>query len=344
MTAQIHSSLIERVLIIGFGSIGERHLRIARSLLPNADIRILRHQPSGEVPSLANGALYLIEDAVAFSPQVAVISSPASFHLKFAGVLAKAGVHLLIEKPLSNSMAGIDQLLEDSHRQGIVLMVGYNLRFLSSLQYFRRVLVEEGIVGKVLSVRCEAGQYLPSWRPKGDYRECVSGSRELGGGVLLELSHELDYLRWIFGEVAWVKATLSKQSDLVIDVEDSAALTLGFEPQVNGWQLIGSLNLDFIRQDDTRGCVAIGEFGSLRWNGLTGEVSLYGAGAREWKTLFSCPNQRDESYISEWKHFFSCIDSKDTPLISGEDGRKVLQIIDAARSAATSKHQVLITK
>jgi len=231
------------------------------------------------------------------------------------------------------------KLLETCQKQGTVLLTGYNLRFLPSLQRFRDLL-DEGVVGKVLSVRCEIGQYLPSWRPDNDYRQGVSAERVLGGGALLELSHELDYLRWIFGEVDWVKATLSRQSRLEIDVEDTAHLTLGFTPRTDGHQLIGSVNLDFIRHDTKRLCVAIGESGSLRWDGLTGEVALYEAGAKEWRGLFSHPHQPDDSYMAEWENLIACVTEHKTPLITGEDGLKVLQIIEAARISAASDGRV----
>lgn len=343
MNIQASNPMIERVLIVGYGSIGQRHLRLARSLLPDANIQILRHQLSDQaLDPLANGVLYLIEDAVNFAPQIAVISSPAAFHLSSAQTLAEAGVHLFIEKPLASSLADVDKLLETCLVHRNVLMIGYNLRFLPSLQYFRRALIEEQIVGKVLLVRCEAGQYLPSWRPNSDYRQGVSANRELGGGVLLELSHELDYLRWIFGEVEWVKATLSQQSNLILNVEDSADLTLGFMPGSDGKGLIGSVNLDFIRHDTTRCCTAIGERGSLQWNGLTGEVSLYQAGAEGWRMLFSHPHQSDDSYIAEWEHFLDCVKTNRAPSITGVDGLKVLQMIEAARCAASYEHQILV--
>jgi predicted dehydrogenase len=331
--------LIKRILIVGLGSIGMRHLRLARELFPNADIRVLRHQAANEIPEFSNGCFSSIEEAIAFAPQIAVIASPAPFHIVTAQALAEVGVHLLIEKPLSVSLDGITQLLETCHKQGTVLLTGYNLRFLQSLQRFRDLL-GEGVIGKILLVRCEIGQYLPSWRPDSDYRQGVSARRELGGGALLELSHELDYLRWIFGEVDWVKATLSHQSSLEIDVEDTAHLTLGFVPTADGHQLIVAVNLDFIRHDTIRLCTAIGENGSLRWNGLTGGVALYGAGAKEWRELFSHPHQPDESYLAEWKNFIACVTEHQIPLITGEDGLKVLEIIEAARISATSGGQV----
>lgn len=333
--------LIDRVLIAGLGSIGKRHLRLARSLLPDADIRVLRHQVSDAIPEYANGSFSNMEEAIAFAPQIAVIANPATFHIATAQALARGGTHLLVEKPLSGSTEGVSQLLETCSRQGSILMTGYNLRFLPSLKRFHDLLAGRAI-GRVLSVRCEIGQYLPTWRPDADYRQGVSARSELGGGALLEISHELDYLRWIFGEVEWVKATLSRQSGLQIDVEDTAHLILGFMPEADGRQLIGTVNLDFIRHDTTRLCTAIGAIGSLRWNGLTGAVEQFGATEKEWCEVFRHQHQRDDSYLAEWQHFLGCINAENAPLITGEDGLKVLQIIDASRQASESGSQVQV--
>jgi predicted dehydrogenase len=335
--------LINRILIVGLGSIGKRHLRLARELFPNADIRVLRHRECVSIPEHATGCFSSLDQAIAFAPQLAVIASPSTLHMSAAQPLAHAGVHLLVEKPLSASLDGVPQLLETCLEQGLVLLTGYSLRFLPSLQRFRDLL-NKHLVGRVLSVRCEIGQYLPSWRPDADYRQGVSARLGLGGGALLELSHELDYLRWIFGEVDWIKATLSRQSSLEIDVEDSAHLVLGFAPGVDGHQLIGTVNMDFVRHDTTRLCAAIGDKGTLRWNGLTGVVEQFEVGAKEWRELFRHQHQRDESYLAEWQHFLGCISEQETPLITGDDGLKVLQIIDAARQASESGNQVQLPK
>ena len=327
--------MIDRILIVGLGSIGKRHLRLARALIPNADIRVLRHLATNEVPEYADGCFITIEEAVAFKPEVAVIASPASLHLATAQALAEAGVHLFIEKPLATSLSGIKYLIETCQKHNAILFTGYNLRFFSSLQQYRELLAA-GVIGKVLSVRCEVGQYLPSWRPENDYRLGVSAIRELGGGVLLELSHELDYLRWIFGEVEWIKATLSRQSDLEINVEDTAHLILGFVPALDGSQLLGIVNLDFIRHDTTRICTAIGKTGSLRWDGKTGGVKLYEIGTKEWQELYRSLEDREASYIAEWKNFLQSVLTHKTPAITGEDGLKVIEIIEAARESDLS--------
>ena len=314
-------------------------MRLARELMPHADIRVLRHRNNNDVNEYSNGSFTNLDDAISFKPQIAAIASPASFHITTSQALAELGVHLLIEKPLSDSLNGVSFLLETCKKKNLVLLTGYNLRFLPSLQRFRDLL-GESVIGNILSVRCEIGQYLPSWRPDTDYRTTVSARSELGGGALLELSHELDYLRWIFGEVEWVRATLSKQSELEINVEDSAHLTLGFQPNSDNRQLIAQVNIDLIRHDTARVCTAIGEKGSLSWNGLNGIVSLYPAGSNEWLELFSYLHHRDESYLAEWKNFMECVVQHKKPLVTGEDGLKVLKIIEAARRSDAAGGQV----
>lgn len=334
--------MIQRVLIAGFGSIGKRHLRIVRESLPSAQIFVLRHQPCEATPENADGCVSNLEEACAFAPQVAVIANPASHHRDTALALAAAGSHLLIEKPLSDSLDGIPSLLQRAHERHLTLQVGYNLRYLSSLQDFRTRILD-GAIGRVLSIRCEIGQYLPSWRPESDYRLGVSAQRVLGGGVLLELSHELDYLRWIFGDITWVNAWLGRLSDLEIDVEDTAHLTLGFNPDARACAPVAALSMDFVRHDTTRLCTAIGEQGSLRWNGLIGMVEVRQRGDTAWEPVYHHAHQRDDSYREQWRHFLQCVQTGDQPRVTGEDGHAVLRIVAAARqSAAAQGTRVLI--
>lgn len=332
---------VSRVLVVGLGSIGKLHLRLARELLPHADIRVLRRKEGTTLAEQANGVFSRMDQAIAFRPQIAVIANPAPFHLSAAHSLADAGVHLMVEKPLSIAAEGVQRLIDSCRLRELVLLTGYNLRFLPSLQRFRD-LIKQNVIGKVLSVRCEIGQYLPSWRPDVDYRQGVSARHDLGGGALLELSHEMDYLRWIFGEVDWVEACLSRQSRLEIDVEDTAHLMLGFTPDADSHRLIGTLSMDLLRHDTTRLCTAIGELGSLRWDGLTGAVELFEAGAKNWRELFRYQHQREDSYRAEWGNFLACIERKSKPLVSGEDGLKLMQIIDAVRQASEMGGRVVI--
>lgn len=335
--------MFSRILIVGLGSIGKRHKELVHQLFPKAEIEVLRLRYKSQTVDSDSELLTTIQDAKEFSPEIAVLCTPSTTHISLALEFAKSDAHLLIEKPISQSSAGVLELLEECASRNVVLMVGYNLRYLKSLREFRRH-VSEGLIGRPLSVRCEVGQYLPNWRPKKDYRKSVSARGELGGGVMLELSHEIDYLRWIFGEVDWVRATLLRQSELEIDVEDTVHLTIGFEKSIYGKQLIANLNMDFIRHDTTRSCIVIGDRGSLRWDGILGEVSIIQAGEEIWKTLFVNDNGIEETYVLEWQEFIDAIKEKRDPAVTGEDGLRVVEIIEAARLSYKSGIQTAVIK
>ena len=329
-------------MIVGLGSIAIRHLKIARTSLPDADTRVHRHQPCASAPDFSNGCVNNFDEARAFAPQVAVIANPAPYHLDTATCLAKSGIHLLVEKPLSDGIQGVKRLLQLCQDSKITLLVGYNLRFLPSLQQFKKY-CHSGIIGRICSVQCVVGQYLPSWRQNIDYRLTVSSRKKLGGGVLLELSHEIDYLRWIFGEIESVLAASDKLSDLEIDVEDTAHLLFYFKKDKNGKQIRASLNMDFIRHDAVRQCVAIGTKGTLRWNGLTGTVDAFKQNMGSWQKLFCHNSDRNDSYIAEWKHFLRCIIGEESPSVSGKDGLRVLEIIEASRRASIQKQEPVVS-
>lgn len=320
----------ERILVVGLGSIGRRHARLVRQAQPQARIAALRRAGQGDLQDgLVDQVFHSVTDALQqFAPRAAIIANPASLHLEVAMALAQAGVHLLIEKPLAPSQAGVADLVALCRRQNVVLAVGYNLRFSASLREFRNQLAH---VGMLCSVRAEVGQYLPGWRPGADYRTGVSASRALGGGALLELSHELDYLRWVFGDAAWVSSCMGRQGTLEIDVEDTVHLVLGLNRPQPAAPLMVRLDLDFVRHDTVRQCVAIGAAGSLRWNGVAGTVEFFAEGASTWQTVFSHTPVRDETYVLQWQHFLECVRTGTAPLVDGEAGLQVLRLADAAR-------------
>jgi predicted dehydrogenase len=312
-----------------------------RELIPTATIKFLRHKTADAQTSLSDGQFTTLKEALEFDPEIAVIANPAPFHLEAAKAFYEMGAHVFVEKPLAESTKGIFELINLVESRQSVLSVGYNLRFSPSLIKFRKLL-NENIIGKVISVRCEAGQFLPSWRPSARYQDGVSANSKLGGGVLMELSHEIDYLMWIFGQIDWVRATLSKQSELEIDVEDTAHLVLGFVSDTLTRQNIGSVDLDFVRHDVKRECVAIGETGSLRWNGITGVVELTNEGDLEPVTLYSHTPKKDETYIAEWRDFLACIETGQIPRVTVQEASNVLNVIEAIRNSAKSGIQTSV--
>ncbi len=324
-----------RVLMVGLGSIGRRHLLNLRAIQPNVRITLLRQQAKTRPDLPCEQVIYDWDQALAGQYDVAVIASPASQHIHAALALAQNKVHLFIEKPLSNKLEGVDGLIARCHQNNSVLMVGYTFRFYRPLQLLRQAILE-GRIGRVLSASAEAGQYLPDWRSDQDVRKSISGQSKLGGGVVLELSHEIDYLRWLVGEVQSVSAQMGHLSDLAIDVEDVAEITMRFH---NG--ALGHVHLDMIQRPSTRGCRIVGTEGQLTWNAQTNAVKCYSMSAGTWLDLHpEVPLDRNIMYLEEMRHFLECARDRHSPASGGEEGRRVLEIALAAKQSAQEQRVI----
>ncbi len=338
------SATAKKFLITGLGAIGRRHLGILRALDFEAEITVLRHRrgdngrgDSGEDPEGAT-VVHDLDAALERSIDAAIIAGPASGHVETALSLAAAGVHLLVEKPLSDRLLGARALLDICRDKGVVLQVGYCLRFLESQSAFHRALTD-AMVGRVVGVEAVVGQYLPDWRPGRDYRRTVSARRELGGGALLELSHEIDYLLWHLGAIVNVDARLSQRGNLDIDVEDTVDMKLAFNSGARG-----SLHMDMVSRPPRRFCRVEGEKGVLFWDGIGGQTRYYrsGEGADEGEgTILAVDGEGgNEMYERQLVHFLGCIDHGGAPLVGGEDGVNVLEVVEAARRSADTGRPV----
>ncbi len=334
---------VSTVLVVGLGSIGRRHIGIINNIFPKINIVLLRHKECNneECESLSiSQCVTTLSDAISAKPQAAIIANPATKHVEIAKELAANGINILVEKPISTNSRNAQELVEICKKNNTILMVAYNLRFLPSLIYFKQC-IQSDLIGQLFSVRSEIGQYLPSWRPGFDYRHSVSAKKSLGGGVLLELSHEIDYLRWVFGPIIWVKSHTSKQSDLEIDVNDSASIILAFKGGKDK-EVVASLNMDFIRHDTTRKCYAIGENGTLFWDGVTGKVKLFSDTDNHWVEIFESSPERDYTYSEEIKSFFKSVESGLPPTITGIDGVETVLAVEAIEQSSLTNSKVLL--
>jgi predicted dehydrogenase len=331
----------EKYLIVSLGSIGRRHLSNLRRLRPDSHIGVLRlnSRPSSEhEPGGADVQFTSIEDAVAFRPLGAVIASPASSHLQIAAPLIEAGIPVLIEKPIADTCTGLRELIDESIKRNAPIMTGYNLRFLPSLREAKRLL-DRNVIGPVLGVRAEVGQYLPDWRPASHYQEAVSAKRTLGGGALLELSHEIDYLYWIFGLPDRITARGGRYSNLEIDVEDMATLCLEYDSPSR----LVNIHLDFLQRSPTRTCKFIGERGTLVWNGITDRLDLFDAEKGVWEHIetFVQPD-RNQMYLDELTHFLDCLSTRQAAMVDGLQGYDVLAIVEAAKASIENNSTVKV--
>ncbi len=334
---------VNTVLVVGLGSIGRRHIGIINNIFPKKKIVLLRHSECNkeESESLSiSQCVTTLSDAICAKPQAAIIANPATKHVEVAKELAINGINILVEKPISTNSRNAQELVDICKNNNTILMVAYNLRFLPSLIYFRQC-IQSDLIGRLFSVRSEIGQYLPSWKPGFDYRHGVSAKKSLGGGVLLELSHEIDYLRWVFGAITWVKAHTSKQSNLEIDVNDNASIIFGLKGADNK-EVVASLNMDFIRHDRTRECYAIGENGTLFWDGVTGQVKFFSDIDHQWVKIFESSPERDYTYSEEIKSFFKSVETGVPPAITGIDGVETILAVEAIERSSLTNSKVLL--
>ncbi len=324
----------DTVLIVGFGSIGRRHAQIVSQVLPEAKIVVLRRPESqGEVEGFP--VVYCLEEALLTNPRFAILAGPSPFRLALAKQLIEANIPLFLEKPLSNNMKGVEAFATLCEERKAMVQVGYCLRFEPSLIAFKMAL-EEKKCGDISHIRADVGQYLPDWRPDTDYRESVSARKDMGGGALLELSHEIDYVRWLCGEVATVSGKLKNISNLDLDVEDCAQIELTFK---NG--VVGSIHLDMVQKIAVRTCKVTGRAGVLEWDGLKKAVTLYPLETQKGETLYQGSSTTGlEMFVAQFKHFLSCLETRTPPLIGVRDGQRALEIVEATRCSSQEGRQV----
>jgi predicted dehydrogenase len=309
-------------LVLGVGSIGRRHCAnlcaLGVELIDVFDPAPERCRPV--VEELGAVAHARFEDALAAGPDVVLVCTPPVLHVEQAIAALEAGCHVFVEKPLSHSLERVAELEALARERRRVVQVGYNLRFHPGLRILKRLL-EDGTLGRPLWVEAESAQYLPDWRPWQDYRASYTARRCLGGGILLDGSHEVDYLTWLLGRPSEVLCMAGRVSDLDVDVEDCATLLLRFPPRT-----LASVHLDFVQRGYTRWCKVAGERGTAHWSFSAREVRLTLAGPAGSQSL---PYAFDlnEMYVAELRQFLACVAGGTEPEVTVEQARAVLELI-----------------
>ncbi len=324
--------MVDRAVVVGSGSIGRRHLTVLRALLPEAALALAPTRPGSAAPPVVAevGATWLPgpADAVGWGPEVAVVAVPAPFHMAVATELASTGATLLVEKPVDVDLAAVDRFAARAEAEGLVVQVGYCLRFSPSLRALRAA-VGQGVVGRPLGVRAEVGQALDTWRPGAELRATVTADAALGGGALFELSHELDLLAWTFGPPEVRGAVLRNLGAHGLEVEESADLLLGWDG------LDGTAHLDLVRRPAVRTTTVWGEDGTLIWDGRARTLVRQGPDGAV--TTLHGPDEEDV-YRAQMTHLLACARGEARPAVTLSEARDVLRVCLEARAADAEGH------
>jgi predicted dehydrogenase len=303
------------ILIGGLGSMGRRHLANLRSLGWER-IALFRTGRSTLRDDAELAGLPVVRDldaALARQPIAVVVANPTSLHVPLALAAARAGVHLLIEKPLSHTLDGVDELAAAVEANGLTALVGFHFRFNPGLQAIARA-IADGTLGTIVSAHVHWGESLPDMHPWEDYRSGYAARASLGGGVLNTLSHPFDYLRWLLGDVAGVSAieSLEPSLGLAVDVDTCVDTTL--------WLACGAeatVHLDFLQRPRDHRLVIVGTGGTVAWNDRHYD--------------------RNAMFIAEMAHFLACIRGDARPCCTLRDGRAALETVLSAKRAIAGR-------
>lgn len=321
-----------KVLVVGCGSIGKRHIRnlLAMNVCDVTACDVDERKRMDTQNEFSIKTCRSMEEALKSAHyEAALISTPPRCHVEQARQALEKGMHCFIEKPLSHDLEGIDELIRLSSAQKKIVMIGYSMRFSPFLARVKD-LIDTGTIGKVFCLRASVGYYLPYWRPHEDYRQGYGARRELGGGIILDASHEIDYTRYLLGELSDVFAVCRKLSSLEIDTEDFAEITLRSEKGA-----YAQVHLDYLQSNYRRSCEVIGEKGMLIWDINERTLRQYSLEDKSYQCRYEGLNANvNDLYVNEIRHFLACIEGKASPPVGLEDGKRLQEIFEAIRKSS----------
>ena len=327
-----------KFLIAGLGSIGRRHMRNLIAL-GEMDIVLLRsHRATLSDDELAG---YPVETDLAealknHKPDAVIVATPTALHLNTAIPAAEAGCAILLEKPVSHSLERLDALQQAARKSGSKILIGFQFRYHPTLNKARE-LIQAGTLGRILTFHAHWGEYLPNWHPWEDYSQSYAARADLGGGVIVTLTHPLDYLRFLLGEVESLWSFNEHLSSLELDVEDVAEIGLKFSSGA-----LGGVHLNYFQRPPVHRLEIIGTKGTLTWDNADGILHLHkmsaafgsysGQPPAPVSESFSPPEgfERNQLFIAQTKHFIDVARGAAQPVCDLTDGIRVLQMALAA--------------
>jgi predicted dehydrogenase len=323
-----------KILVVGYGSIGKRHIKNILKL-PNHQIIVCTKHKDNFLDKNRCLVYSSLNECLKEKPDVGLITNVTSLHVDTAIKLANSGCHLLIEKPLSHSGKNIKKLLNILEKNNSITLMGCNLRFHPCIKKIKELILKKRI-GSIISVKVENGSYLPDWHPKKDYSQSYAARKILGGGVLLTMIHELDYLIWFFGSVKGVFSITGKFSDLKISADDLSVMLIHFKNKV-----IGEVHLDYFQRSKIRSCKIIGTKGTIYWSSKNDFVKLYNNRKKMWTTVMTLRNfDMNLTYIDELSYFLKCISLKKETMNPVVQGAKILDVALAIKKSSDIKKMV----
>ncbi len=268
--------------------------------------------------------------------------TPATSHVSLALQALDAGAHVFVEKPLSLNVDGLDGLAARAERSGKIVQVGYNLRYHPAFKTMKR-LVEGGALGRILTGHAEFGLYLGKWWPNRDYRASYMADSGLSGGLIFDVSHEMDILAWFLGDAREVMAYGGKLSALDIRGVDVVKAVLKTSSGA-----VASLHIDCLQPTYTRVFSLVGEDAALRWDCPRGRLDrslgrllVYEAKSKRYERV-DLEGRAGETYVEELRDFLRCVETGRAPLVGLREGTAALGVALGIRESIETGRAVRV--
>lgn len=317
-----------KVLITGLGSIGERHAKLLSQREEAIELIAYRSEYSESQDSLDIREFTDLDEALKLNPDIAFITNPTFLHVETALKCARAGCNLFVEKPLSHSLTGVDELIREADSRGLITMVGCQLRFDPVLNRVHELVNSERF-GQALSFRIYSGSYLPDWRPQQDYRKSYSADPNKGGGVVLDLIHELDYLHWIFDKPSQIQSEITHVDSLEIDSEAIAEIVVRTKQDI-----VGNVHLSYCRKQPRREIEVVCEDGTVIGDLANRTLTLEKESGKDVENFDYGRNRRFKKQLD---YFLSNVKSADVCENDLIEGKEVLETALEVKSNANDE-------
>ena len=326
-----------KALVVGYGSIGKRHIENL-SKYKNLEILVCTQRKNDQfLKKRKCKIINSIELALKENPDIAFITNESSYHISTCIKLAKKNIDLFIEKPLSNSIKGIDTLTKIVKKKKLITQMGFPLRFHPCIKEIKKSISKKRL-GQIIFVNIQNGSYLPEWHSNEDYQKSYAARDDLGGGVLFTSSHELDYLSWIFGNISEVFSITGKYSDLEIKSDDLSTILMKFKNDI-----IAEVHLDFFQKPKIRDCKIVGTKGTIYLNFDENIIHFYNFKKKKWINELKLNTYNNNSmYEEELKHFLNCVKKRQKSINDVFEGKKNLEIALAIKKSSRTKRMVKI--
>lgn len=331
--------MLNKVLIVGAGSIGRRHTENFGKYISHVDIVDIRDDRIAEAESKfkINKSFKDYNEAIAKNKYDAVIiTAPPHLHLPIANKAVEFNNNIFIEKPLGIDVKGWDEVSKICSRKKLVNYVAYCHRHINYTNKFKSI-IDDNKIGKIFNIVIRWGSYLPDWHPWEDYRSFYMAKKEQGGGALLDESHGIDLLRYIFGEVKEVFAIVDKISNLEITADDHAFLTLRLKNNS-----LAQISFDLNARYTFCKIEATGENGTAIWDRVDHKIKIFNSIEKNWTEEKFSKDDFLNMYQNQTNHYLDCLKNKIDPLIDIKDALKTQLIIDKSFESTSKKKIIAI--